>query len=64
MWRGGIDPYRGEAVKTIMSENPVMLPVQADAASRVAQRAMATDLATFNEISRTACPDDLRGRRW
>ncbi len=35
------DSYRGEAVKNITSENPVMLPVQADATSRVAQRAMA-----------------------
>ena len=34
--------YRGEAVKNITSENPVMLPVQADASSRVTQRAMAT----------------------
>ena len=36
------DSYRGEAVKTIKSENPIMLPVQADVTSRVAQRAMAT----------------------
>ena len=35
------DSYRGEAVKNITSENPVMLPVQADATSRAAQRAMA-----------------------
>jgi type IV pilus assembly protein PilQ len=35
------DSYRGEAVKNITSENPVMLPVQADATTRTAQRAMA-----------------------
>ncbi|MGH7148805.1 MAG: type IV pilus secretin PilQ, partial [Nitrospiraceae bacterium] len=35
-------PNRGEAVETIESENPVMPPVQADAASRVAQRTMAS----------------------
>lgn len=35
-------PNRGEAVETIESENPVIPPVQADAASRVAQRTMAT----------------------
>jgi type IV pilus assembly protein PilQ len=34
--------FRGEAVKTIKSENPVMLRVRADATSQVAQRAMAT----------------------
>jgi type IV pilus assembly protein PilQ len=33
--------YRGVAVKNVTSENPIMLPVQADATSRVAQRAMA-----------------------
>ena len=38
----GTDLYRGEAVETIESENPVMRQVQADAAPRVAQRAMAT----------------------
>ncbi|MBI3808289.1 MAG: type IV pilus secretin PilQ [Nitrospirae bacterium] len=38
----GSDPiaYRGEAVNTRQSENPAMLQVQADAISRVAQRAM------------------------
>ena len=35
-------PNRGEAVETIESENSVMPPAQADAASRVAHRAMAT----------------------
>ena len=34
--------FRDEAVKTIKSENPIMLPVRADATSQVAQRAMAT----------------------
>jgi len=38
----GADPYRGEAVETIESENPVVPQVQADATSRVAQRAMAS----------------------
>jgi type IV pilus assembly protein PilQ len=38
------DSYRGEAAKPINSENPVMLPTQADATSRVAQRAMPTVL--------------------
>jgi type IV pilus assembly protein PilQ len=36
------DLYRDEAVKTIKSENPIMLPVRAEASSRVAQRAIAT----------------------
>ncbi|OAI47392.1 hypothetical protein AYO43_00710 [Nitrospira sp. SCGC AG-212-E16] len=36
------DSYRGEGVKTIKSETPIMLPVRVDASSRVAQRAMAT----------------------
>ena len=36
------DLYRGEAVETIESENPVVPQVQADATPRVAQRAMAT----------------------
>ena len=36
------DPYRTEAVETIKSEGPVMLPVQMDATSRVAHRAVAT----------------------
>jgi type IV pilus assembly protein PilQ len=34
--------FRDEAVKTIKSENPIMLPVRADATSQVVQRAMAT----------------------
>jgi type IV pilus assembly protein PilQ len=38
----GTDRYRGEAVETIESENPVVPQVQADATSRVAQRTMAT----------------------
>jgi type IV pilus assembly protein PilQ len=40
----GIDTgsYRGEVIKNVTAENPVMLPVQADATSRVTQRAMAT----------------------
>jgi type IV pilus assembly protein PilQ len=38
----GTDLYRGEAVETIESENPAVPQVQADAAPRVAQRAMAT----------------------
>jgi len=36
------DSYYGEAAKTIKSENPMMMPVRADATFRVAQRAMAT----------------------
>ena len=36
------DLYRSEPVKTINSENPIMLPVRADASSRVAPLAMAT----------------------
>jgi type IV pilus assembly protein PilQ len=36
--------YRGEAAKPINSENPVMLSTQANATSRVAQRAMPTVL--------------------
>jgi type IV pilus assembly protein PilQ len=36
------DVYRSEPLKTIKSENPIMLPVRAEASSRVAQRAMAT----------------------
>jgi len=36
------DLYRGEAVETIESENPLVPQVQADATPRVAQRAMAT----------------------
>ena len=36
------DSGRGKAVKTIKSENPVMLPVRVDASSRAVQRAMAT----------------------
>ena len=41
---GGADTalYRSEPVKTIRPENPMMLPVRADASSRMAQRAMAT----------------------
>jgi len=38
----GTHPNRGEAVETIESENSVMPPGEADAASRVAQRTMAT----------------------
>jgi type IV pilus assembly protein PilQ len=38
----GTDLYRGEAVETIESENPVMPQVQADATPRVAQQTMAT----------------------
>jgi type IV pilus assembly protein PilQ len=40
----GVDlgSYRGVTVKNLTSENPVMLPVHADATSRVTQRAMAT----------------------
>jgi type IV pilus assembly protein PilQ len=34
--------YRGVTVKNLTSENPVMLPVHADATSRVTQRTMAT----------------------
>lgn len=34
--------FRDESVKTIKSENPIMLPVRADATSQVVQRAMAT----------------------
>ena len=40
--RASTDLYRGEAVETIESENPVVPQVQADATPRVAQRAMAT----------------------
>jgi type IV pilus assembly protein PilQ len=36
------DLYRDEAVKTMKSENPMILPVRAEVSSRVAQRAMAT----------------------
>ena len=36
------DSYRGKAVETIESVNPVMPPVQANATSRVAQQALAT----------------------
>lgn len=36
------DLYRDEAVKTITSENPMILPVRAEISSRVTQRAMAT----------------------
>jgi type IV pilus assembly protein PilQ len=36
------DLYRDEAVKTITSENPMILPVRTEVSSRVAQRAMAT----------------------
>ncbi|HEX4966967.1 MAG TPA: AMIN domain-containing protein, partial [Nitrospiraceae bacterium] len=36
------DLYRDEAVKTIASENPMILPVRAEISSRVTQRAMAT----------------------
>jgi type IV pilus assembly protein PilQ len=36
------DSYRGKAVETIESINPVMPPVQANATSRVAQQALAT----------------------
>jgi type IV pilus assembly protein PilQ len=34
--------YRGVAVKNVTSENPIVLPVQAEASSRVTQQAMAT----------------------
>ena len=34
--------YRDEVVSTIKSENPIMMPVRADATSRMAPRAMAT----------------------
>jgi len=42
----GAEPhsYRGEAAQPINSENPVMLPTQANATSRMAQRAMPTVL--------------------
>jgi type IV pilus assembly protein PilQ len=36
------DLYRDETVKTLKSENPMMMPVREDVSSRVAQRAMAT----------------------
>ena len=41
---GGADTalYRVEPVKTIRRDTPIMLPVRADASSRMAQRAMAT----------------------
>ena len=39
-----MDSYRGEAVETIESENPVIPPVQAGATSRLAQPATATVL--------------------
>ena len=39
-----MDSYRGEAVGTIESENPVIPPVQAGGTSRMAQRATATVL--------------------
>jgi type IV pilus assembly protein PilQ len=40
---GGVDTdlYRNEAVRTVKSENFIMLPVRADVSSRVAPRAMA-----------------------
>ncbi|MDN5942954.1 MAG: AMIN domain-containing protein, partial [Nitrospira sp.] len=42
----GVDPdqdsYRAETDKVIRSDNPMLLPVQADATSRVGHRAMAT----------------------
>ena len=40
---GGVDTdlYRNEAVRTVKSENSIMLPVRADVSSRVAPRAMA-----------------------
>jgi type IV pilus assembly protein PilQ len=36
------DLYRDETVKTLKSENPMMMPVREDVSSRAAQRAMAT----------------------
>lgn len=43
-------PNRGEAVETIESENSVMPPAQADAASRVARRTMATVLRSSTKF--------------
>jgi len=43
-------PNRGEAVETVESENAVMPPAQADAASRVAHRTMATVLRSSTKF--------------
>ena len=56
--------YRDEAVKTIKSGNSIMMPVRADAASRVAPSGNGHGSSVFNEISYAACPDDFRGRWW
>jgi type IV pilus assembly protein PilQ len=56
------DLYRDETVKTIKSENPIMLPVRAEASSLVAQRAMATGHRSSTKfhvrpVQMTSAPD-------